>query len=37
MNAFDAVYQRLIERIELDTVTSFITMEAIADQRGLPV
>ena len=37
MNAFDAVYQRLIERIELDTVTSFITMEAIGDQRGLPV
>ena len=37
MNAFDAVYQRLIERIELDTVTSFITMEAIADQRALPV
>ena len=37
MNAFDAVYQRLIEWIELDTVTSYITMEAIADQRGLPV
>ncbi|MCQ8279698.1 Lrp/AsnC family transcriptional regulator [Acetobacteraceae bacterium KSS8] len=37
MNAFDGVYQRLIERIELDNVTSYITMEAIADSRPLPV
>lgn len=37
MNDYDRVYQRLIERMELDTVTSVITMEAIADQRPLPV
>lgn len=37
MNAYDKVYQRLIEKMELDTVTSVITMEAIADQRNLPV
>lgn len=37
MDAFDQVYQRLIERIELDSVTSYITMEAIADARPLPV
>ncbi len=37
MIAFDQVYRRLIEKIELDTVTSVITMEAIADQRPLPV
>lgn len=37
MNAFDRVYQRLIEKVELETVTSYITMEAIADNRDLPV
>lgn len=37
MNAYDRVYQRLIEKMELDAVTSVITMEAIADQRILPV
>lgn len=37
MEAFDHVYRRLIEKIELDSVTSVITMEAIADQRPLPV
>lgn len=37
MNAFDRVYQRLIEKTDLDAVTSYITMEAIADQRGLPL
>lgn len=37
MNAYDKVYQRLIEKMELDAVTSVITMEAIADQRNLPV
>ncbi|WP_323041294.1 Lrp/AsnC family transcriptional regulator [Gemmobacter sp.] len=37
MNAYDRVYQRLIEKVDLDAVTSVITMEAIADQRNLPV
>lgn len=37
MNAFDRVYQRLIEKIDLDTVTSYMTMEAIADARDLPI
>lgn len=37
MNDFDRVYQRLIARMELETVTSVITMEAIADGRDLPV
>lgn len=37
MNAFDRVYQRLIDQVELDSVTSYITMEAIADQRELPI
>lgn len=37
MNDFDRVYQRLIERLDLDAVTSYITMEKIADQRDLPI
>ena len=37
MNAYDRIYQRIIEQVELDTVTSYMTMEAIADQRELPV
>lgn len=37
MNAFDRVYQRLIEKVDLDTVTSYMTMEAIADARNLPI
>ena len=37
MNDYDRIYQRIIEQVELDTVTSYMTMEAIADQRGLPV
>lgn len=37
MNDFDTVYQRLIANLELDSVTSLITMEAIADQRNWPV
>ncbi|MFN3526909.1 MAG: Lrp/AsnC family transcriptional regulator [Paracoccus sp. (in: a-proteobacteria)] len=37
MNAYDQVYQRLIDRMDLDAVTSVITMEAIADHRILPV
>lgn len=34
---YDRVYQRIIEKVELDTFTSYITMEAIADQRDLPI
>jgi Lrp/AsnC family transcriptional regulator len=37
MNAYDQIYQRLIEKVELETVTSYITMEAIVDSRELPV
>lgn len=37
MNDFDRVYQKLIEKVELETVTSHITMEAIADSRDLPL
>ncbi|MCX2723352.1 Lrp/AsnC family transcriptional regulator [Roseibium salinum] len=37
MNAFDGIYQRLIEKVDLDTVTSYMTMEAIADARDLPI
>lgn len=37
MNGFDEVYQRLISKVELDAVTSYVTMEAIADSRPLPV
>lgn len=37
LNDYDRIYQRIIAQVELDTVTSYMTMEAIADQRGLPV
>lgn len=37
MNDFDRIYQRLIAKVELDTVTSCITMEAIVNGRDLPV
>ncbi|GEN61993.1 Lrp/AsnC family transcriptional regulator [Acetobacter oeni] len=37
MKDFDRIYRNLIEKIELDTVTSHIVMEAIADNRELPV
>lgn len=36
MNDFDQIYQRIISRTELETVTSYIAMEAIADGRNLP-
>ena len=36
MNDFDAIYQRLIGEAELETVTSHIAMEAIADGRDVP-
>ncbi|RME67227.1 MAG: Lrp/AsnC family transcriptional regulator [Alphaproteobacteria bacterium] len=37
MAGFDAVYQRLIQGIELDSVTSYFAMEAIEEQRPLIV
>ncbi len=37
MNSYDAVYQRLIEAVELDSVTSYFAMEAIEEQRPLPI
>ncbi len=35
--SYDRIYQRLIDKIELDTVTTYFGMEAIAEQRALPV
>ncbi|GAN63484.1 AsnC family transcriptional regulator [Acetobacter indonesiensis NRIC 0313] len=37
MNAFDAIYRQMIEKIDIDTVTSYMAMEAIADNRPLPL
>ena len=37
MASFDRVYQRLIEKVELDSVTSYFAMEAIAEGRPLPL
>ncbi|GGB56169.1 transcriptional regulator [Roseibium aquae] len=37
MNAFDRIYQRIIAKVDLETVTSYMTMEAIADARDIPV
>ena len=37
MNGFDQVYQRLIARLELENVTSLITMESIAAGRDIPI
>ncbi len=36
MNDFDRIYQRLIKGAALETVTSYVAMEAIADRRDLP-
>ena len=36
MADFDSVYQDLIKKTELETVTSYIAMEAIADNRDIP-
>jgi Lrp/AsnC family transcriptional regulator len=35
MASYDQVYQRLISAVELDSVTSYFSMEAIAEQRPL--
>ncbi|MCI5077235.1 Lrp/AsnC family transcriptional regulator [Oricola sp.] len=37
MAGYDEVYKRLIEDIELETVTSFFAMEAIEEQRPIPL
>ncbi len=37
MDSYDAVYRRLISRVELDSVTSYFAMEAITEQRPLPL
>ncbi|GBR68555.1 Lrp/AsnC family transcriptional regulator [Gluconobacter kanchanaburiensis] len=37
MNDFDRVYQQIISKVELDAITSYITMETLADNRDLPV
>jgi Lrp/AsnC family transcriptional regulator len=37
MTSYDRVYQRLIEGVELDSVTSYFAMEAIAEGRPLPL
>ncbi len=35
MNSYDRVYRKLISGIELETVTSYFTMEAIVEQRPI--
>ncbi|WP_226781229.1 Lrp/AsnC family transcriptional regulator [Oceaniglobus trochenteri] len=37
MASYDEVYKRLIGEIELETVTSLFAMEAIAEQRPIPL
>ena len=37
MTSYDKVYQRLIDKVELDSVTSYFAMEAIAESRPLPI
>ena len=37
MAGYDAVYQRLIAKVELETVTSMFAMEAIVEQRPIPL
>ena len=37
MTGYDEVYKRLIEDIELETVTSYFAMEAIEEQRPIPL
>jgi Lrp/AsnC family transcriptional regulator len=37
MASYDKVYQRLIEGVELDSVTSYFAMETIAESRPLPI
>ena len=37
MTGYDRVYQRLIDGVELDSVTSYFAMETIAEGRPLPL
>jgi len=37
MTSYDGVYQRLISKVELDSVTSYFAMESILEQRVLPL
>lgn len=37
MAGFDSVYRRLIDGLDLETVTSHFAMEALAENRPLPV
>ena len=37
MKSYDLVYQQLIKGVELDSVTSYFAMEAIEEQRPLPI
>lgn len=37
MNSYDQVYKRLIEDVDLETVTSYFAMEAIEEQRPVPI
>ncbi len=37
MSSYDDVYQRLIAKVELDSITSYFAMEAIEEQRPLPI
>lgn len=37
MSGYDDVYKRLIGKIELETVTSYFAMEAIEEQRPIPL
>ena len=37
MQSYDVVYKRLIETVELETVSSYFAMEAIEEQRPIPL
>ena len=37
INSYDKVYQRLINKVELETVTSHFAMETIEEQRPYPI
>lgn len=37
MASYDLVYQRLIQKVELESVTSYFAMEAIEERRPLPI
>jgi len=37
MKSYDDVYQRLIDKLDLETVTSYFAMEAIVEGRPVPI